>query len=177
MKYNTLEERREADRSASRRSKKKKRAEARSHEGHVKLWKAYMVRQVYKNSPRYKYNQVRANAIKRGIPWEFSFEEWFDIWQQSGHWEERGPVGYVMCRKGDTGGYNKENVYIATQEQNLADAWTNGRRIVPRRAILTEGQVREIKDSVESLKVLGNRYGVHISTISKIRTGVNWRAT
>ena len=37
-----------------------------------------------------KYFQHKASAKCRGIPFNLSFEEWYDIWLKSGHWHERG---------------------------------------------------------------------------------------
>ena len=69
------------------------------------------------------------NARTRGIEWRLSLREWWEIWQASGHWNNRGRLSlqYVMCRHGDCGPYAVGNVYIATVMQNLQDAWKNGR--------------------------------------------------
>ena len=81
----------------------------------------------YKNTPRYKYTHARKSAISRGISWEFTFEEWLEIWYGSDKWEERSPVGYCMCRYGDEGPYSKDNIYIAHASQNKSDAYYNGK--------------------------------------------------
>lgn len=81
----------------------------------------------YKNTPRFRYTHQRKQAIRRGIAWELTFDEWWAIWLASGKWAERGPLGYQMCRKGDTGPYAKDNVYIAHHTENKRDAWYNGR--------------------------------------------------
>lgn len=65
------------------------------------------------------YRQQRNNALQRGIGWEFNVWQWWMLWQESGHWEKRGRgTGYVMCRKGDTGPYSPDNVFIATAREN-----------------------------------------------------------
>lgn len=77
------------------------------------------------SSPFRKYISHRSNAAKRGIAWEFTFADWWRVWQESGHWEQRG-LGhglYVMARWGDAGSYTPANVYICTQSQNAKDSY------------------------------------------------------
>lgn len=69
------------------------------------------------------YLDQKRNAIQRGIEFKMSFTEWWSVWQQSGHWEERGRGRYVMARKGDIGPYAIGNVYICTQSQNSKDSY------------------------------------------------------
>jgi len=68
------------------------------------------------------YTIHRNNALLRGVPWEFTLASWWDVWQKSGKWEERGCGfdGYVMCRRGDVGPYSTENVYIARSIHNTS---------------------------------------------------------
>lgn len=80
----------------------------------------------YSYTPKGKYQCQKRRAKKRNIPWEFTFESWWNLWQESGHWEERKFMGYVMARIGDTGSYSPTNVYITTHSQNMKDAWKNG---------------------------------------------------
>lgn len=63
-------------------------------------------------------------AAKRNIGWQLTFEEWLNIWQQSGHLHERGRgIGkYCMCRYGDVGPYSVNNVFIQTNEKNSSEA-------------------------------------------------------
>lgn len=66
-------------------------------------------------------NQANA-AAWRGIGWELNLWQWWTIWQQSGHWADRGRgQGYVMCRFGDTGPYAVGNVFIATAAENSSE--------------------------------------------------------
>jgi len=67
-------------------------------------------------------SQVSA-ARYRKIDWELTLWQWWTIWQESGHWEQRGRgQGYVMCRKGDEGPYAIGNVFIATAIENSSTA-------------------------------------------------------
>lgn len=70
------------------------------------------------------YHQQRGNAIRRGIPWLFTFEQWWQVWQESGHWEQRGrrKGEFVMSRPGDRGPYSVGNVVIVTNKVNFLEA-------------------------------------------------------
>ncbi len=69
-----------------------------------------------------KYNQHKRNATRRGIEFLLTFEEWLNIWTQSGKLDQRGLKRgqYVMCRNGDQGPYAVGNVYIDLNEINAA---------------------------------------------------------
>lgn len=74
---------------------------------------------------RAKYTRQMWNAKRRDIKWDISFEKWCQIWQDSGKWEERGrgPGGYVMARRDDTGAYSAENVEIQSLSENRKTSW------------------------------------------------------
>ena len=78
---------------------------------------------------QYKSHQRRAS--RSNIPFEISFDDWLTIWKTSGHYEERSPTGYVMCRVGDEGPYAKDNVFIAKASDNKRDAWFNNKICLP----------------------------------------------
>jgi len=60
----------------------------------------------------------------RNIGFDLTFEQWLDIWTESGHLEERGrrKGQYCMSRYGDTGAYEKGNVFIQPHSNNASDA-------------------------------------------------------
>ena len=70
------------------------------------------------------YARQKAMAKVREIDWQLTFEEWWNIWEQSGKYEQRGRGRgkYVMSRKGDTGPYAVNNVYIQLHETNNTEA-------------------------------------------------------
>jgi hypothetical protein len=71
-------------------------------------------------TPLGAFRRQKANAATRGISWRLTFLQWWDIWQRSGHWDDRGRGhAYAMCRYGDKGPYAVNNVYIATNAQNI----------------------------------------------------------
>ena len=70
-------------------------------------------------SPIQAFVTQKNSAKTRGIDWNIKLWDWWTIWQESGHWEERGRGhGYVMCRFADKGAYEVGNVYIATATHN-----------------------------------------------------------
>lgn len=76
-----------------------------------------------KRTPRSRYWDHVGNARKVGTPFLLTFEEWWRIWQDSGHWTERGRRRgqYVMSRPGDQGAYEVGNVVIRRAEENVAE--------------------------------------------------------
>jgi hypothetical protein len=70
-----------------------------------------------------KYRHHKNLAKGRNIPFDLTFEEWWDIWQKSGKWEQRGRKRgqYVMSRFNDTGPYAINNVEIKKQEDNFRE--------------------------------------------------------
>lgn len=68
-------------------------------------------------------HQRNAALRRRGIEWNLTLPAWWAIWNDSGHWHERGVGrGYMMCRKGDKGAYEVGNVYIGPGVENLSAA-------------------------------------------------------
>lgn len=78
----------------------------------------------YQKSPRGRYITHKHNAQRRKVPWEFTFETWWDMWEKSGKWElrGRGEGKYCMARKGDIGPYNPGNVEIKLSVDNSKEA-------------------------------------------------------
>ena len=71
-----------------------------------------------------KYVWQRNNAKRRNIPFPITFDEWLQIWLDSGHWHDRGiksADNYVMSRKGDTGPYSINNVVIKSNRDNVLE--------------------------------------------------------
>ena len=70
-----------------------------------------------------KYNKQRHRAKQRGVDFKLSFEDWINIWLESGHWNQRGngKGKYNMSRINDTGAYKIGNVFIQSHEHNARD--------------------------------------------------------
>lgn len=86
-----------------------------------------LIKRKWLASPRGKYWQQKTNARRRGIAWEFTFDSWWQFWQDSGKWEQRGDQTgmYCMGRKGDTGPYSPQNCEVMLFERNSSDSNVN----------------------------------------------------
>ena len=73
---------------------------------------------------RFKYACQKGKAKHRGIEFNLTYEEWWDIWEKSGKWEERGvnKGQYAMSRYGDQGAYEIGNVFIQPIGENTRQA-------------------------------------------------------
>lgn len=71
-------------------------------------------------APLYAFIRQRLHARNRGIEWKLNFWQWWNIWDRSGRWSERGRQrdAFVMCRYGDIGAYEEGNVFIGTLYEN-----------------------------------------------------------
>ena len=76
-----------------------------------------------------KFHAQRSNSRKRvdkngnQILFKLTFEEWSDIWWQSGQWHNRGLGAgqYCMSRKNDLGHYEPGNVEIILSKDNIVE--------------------------------------------------------
>ena len=75
-------------------------------------------------SPLGRYHQHKGKSLYRGIEFLLTFEEWWNLWQASGKWEQRGrrKDQYVMARFGDQGAYELGNVKICLVAENVAES-------------------------------------------------------
>jgi hypothetical protein len=78
-------------------------------------------------TPRGKYWQQKTNAKRRGIAWEFTFETWWQLWEASGMWEQRGAAAgyYCLSRRGDAGAYSPDNCAVMLFEANATESNRN----------------------------------------------------
>ena len=76
------------------------------------------------NIHRFRWRRQKYEAKKRNIEWNLTFEQWWDIWQQSGFYHLRGSSRgeYCMSRYQDQGAYEVGNVYINLHTNNISDA-------------------------------------------------------
>ena len=110
---------------------------------------------------RNKYSCQKSKAKQRGIDFQLTFEEWWNIWQQSGKWEQRGfrKGQYVMSRKNDIGPYAIENVFIQSCEDNHKQViLSNETRLIMRNKRL--GQVQsDVTKQRRSASMMGKNIG------------------
>jgi len=73
-------------------------------------------------TPTGAWARQKHTAGTRGVEWKLKLWDWWQIWQESGKWEQRGRGKgmYVMCRFGDKGAYEVGSVYIAKFEHNVS---------------------------------------------------------
>lgn len=66
------------------------------------------------------YAYQKRSAQYRALAFDFSFSDWWRIWEESGKWDQRGrgANNYCMARISDAGGYVAGNVYITTNAEN-----------------------------------------------------------
>lgn len=84
-------------------------------------------------TPRQKYSSHKSNAKRRGLEFDFTFEEWWEIWEPHIHNRGTEPGQLQMCRTRDEGGYTPGNVRIDTVESNRAElVQTHQRRVMQR---------------------------------------------
>lgn len=69
------------------------------------------------------YTQQKSNAKQRGVEFAITFDEWKQVWIDSGKWSQRGRGAekYCMCRIGDVGCYSVANVFIGLGKHNVRD--------------------------------------------------------
>ncbi len=76
-----------------------------------------------RSNHRLSFVKQRIAARSRGIGWGLTFEQWLNIWLESGKLELRGckKGQYVMARIRDRGPYATGNVNIILAEQNASE--------------------------------------------------------
>lgn len=97
----------------------------------------------------------------------------------------KGPIpdGVCVCHECDTPAcVNPDHLFLGTKKDNADDRDLKGRNksnSMPGEshplALLTEGDVREIRLSSDTGTALAKRYGVHVMTISCARRRVTWK--
>ncbi len=126
----------------------------------------------YTNLRKKAYTGQKNLARGRGIPFLLSFYDWWSIWNNSGHWHERGirKGQYVMSRPGDKGPYTVNNVKIILTEENCRQRNINKKCVS--NAKLTPKIVKEIRKihvknshGKNNTASLAKKYGVEPYTI------------
>jgi len=73
----------------------------------------------WKKTPEGRYSKQKEHAKTRGIGFNLTFDEWWELWQP--HYAERGQGGLMMCRTNDEGAYELGNVRIDTHRNNIKE--------------------------------------------------------
>lgn len=74
-----------------------------------------------------QFNEQKANAKKRNIQFDLTYEQWVEIWGDKISLRGVGKGKYCMSRIGDRGPYAKGNVEITLFEDNNRVQATNGK--------------------------------------------------
>lgn len=88
------------------------------------------------------YLDQSRNSATRQIAFKLTLPEWWDVWERSGQWENRGRGRgkFCMSRIGDVGGYEVGNVEIVGFVQNCQDFYFHVNRRVRDELDLTPRQ-------------------------------------
>jgi|SRR6185369_15376265 len=94
-----------------------------------------MMKRRWKDKVWWAYYNHLAKARRRGIPFEFTFEEWVNWWEDhlGGNWfKKRGSHKgqYVMARFNDAGPYTPKNVKCILCTENASEGGWRVRRAV-----------------------------------------------
>ena len=68
-----------------------------------------------------KYRQQKQNARRRGISFEFTYQEWLDWWGEDIVLRGKGKDKLVMARNNDCGAYSPDNVKKMLNQDNVSD--------------------------------------------------------
>ena len=73
------------------------------------------------------FSRQKSGAKVRKIQWDLTFDQWLEIWTNSGMLWNRGKgVGEsMMCRRIEPSPYSVKNVYIGDGKTNQADMYRN----------------------------------------------------
>jgi hypothetical protein len=69
-----------------------------------------------------RFLKQRRGAKYRGIAWELTFTEWLEWWGDDIKLRGKMKSSLCMCRHGDVGAYNLENIYKGTVSDNVSTA-------------------------------------------------------
>lgn len=73
------------------------------------------------SDPYKRFVLHRARAVRHGIPFTLTFEQWWELWKPHYHQRGRRRGNKVMCRYLDAGGYTLGNVAIKTVRENAQE--------------------------------------------------------
>jgi len=126
------------------------------------------------------HRDQKKDAKRRGIAFELTLDEWWQIWKESKKFSQRGPKrnDYQMCRFNDRGPYAVGNVYIATNLENVAArvlSPMHSKGSLNNRAKLTETDVQQMRAKANvDVRVLALDFGVAVCTVRRILSRKIW---
>ena len=72
-----------------------------------------------------QYHEQKGNARRRGIEFNFTYQEWLDWWGDDIEQRGKGFNKLVMARKNDQGAYHPDNVVKMLNQENVRDGNLN----------------------------------------------------
>lgn len=89
------------------------------------------------------------------------------------------PNGLFVCHKCDVPScVNPGHLFVGTNKDNVLDMNRKGRQSVGEHrpmSKLTEQNIKDIRDSTDTLRALGERFGVAHSVIARIKQRKKWK--
>jgi hypothetical protein len=117
------------------------------------------------------YHAHKGRAKRRGIPFLLTYEEWFNIWENSGKIRGTGSDDYCMARHNDIGPYAVGNVSIIKMKTNSAFAVTHRNNNIWLPKVLEARQSKKWRDKIThegNSQFKGNILGTCIKTGKQI---------
>jgi len=115
---------------------------------------------------KYRYREHRKGAVRRNIPFNLTFEEWDQWWLSNGvdrNIPRKNDANILcMCRNGDQGSYDLNNIYCATKRQNTIDGHKNNPNITGRYRKKIQTPFGIFQSKIEAAKSIN----IHTTTIS-----------
>ncbi len=141
----------------------------------VKATNFYLSKGTQMQELKRAYLLHKRGAVRRGIEFYFTLEEWCNWWEVNlgPDWlSKRGRKKnqYVMARNGDVGPYHPDNVKCKTQSENAREQ-TKKVRV----SKLSGDDVRKIYLSRATYSKLARTFGVKTDAIEDIKWKHCWR--
>ena len=129
---------------------------------------------------RHVFETQRKNAIKRGINFTITYEDWVAWWRKElgPQWfrrRGRNRGQYVMSRKADKGDYSIGNIECLQCQDNQSNIRLHKPPDWCRNNKITKEAAFDIKYSGQSAGVLTKRYSITEATVRDIRKGRSWK--
>lgn len=117
-------------------------------------------------------------AKRRGIRFDFSYDEWVGWWKHNlgPDWRNKRGTGnkYVMARYGDKGPYAPHNVKCITHAANSREHYYP-KKLTPKQVAIIYLNVWQ-REKGNSKAALARRFNVSVYTIRSIRKKETWRS-
>lgn len=158
-------------------------------------WIIFRKNRTTEDVARKAFDRHQRNARARGIPFSFTFEEWWRWWQTDDRWSNRGRGAgqFVMARYGDTGPYAVDNVFCSDAVENsharAADPSVTAKQVSTMRASSNYQHLRDRMNhpcrkpvisptgTFPSAALAAAAHGIHVSYAAKLaKSGTKgWR--